>query len=189
MTDFTNARLIYRASRDSFSGEVYHRLLSVQNTVTVIKSNLNYVFGGYTSISLNKSIGVYTDPTAFIFSLRRNGTINNIQLRSGGTSYDPTAHYALSVSSGFGAFFGNGDLVVCDQSFSTANSYSGLCATYDCPVGCSFSTDCSQSFLAGTYIAWYTDEIEVFQMLSPVTTTVQPGQPFYLLLNFFIIFY
>jgi hypothetical protein len=178
MGDYTNARLLYRASRDSFSAAVYHRLSSVPNTVTIIKSNGNYVFGGFTSIALNKSTGWYTDPTAYIFSLRRNGTINNIQLRSGGTSNDPSGQYAVYIYPIYGAYFGFNDLYICDQSFALSSSTSNLCYTYDCPVGCSYETTCSQSYLAGSYSSWYTDEIEVFQMLSPVTTTVQPGELF-----------
>ena len=122
MGDYTNARLLYRASRDSFSGAVYHKLSSVPNTVTIVKSNKNYVFGGFTSISLNKTNGYYTDPRAYIFSLRRNGTSNNVQLRSGGTSGDPSAQYALYIIQSYGPYFGYNDLYVSDQSFSTASS-------------------------------------------------------------------
>jgi hypothetical protein len=104
MGDYTDARLLYRASRDSFSGAVYHRLGSVPNTVTIIKSDKNYVFGGFTSNALNKSSGYYKDPTAYMFSLRRNGTSNNVQLRSVGTSNDPSAQYALYIYSIYGAY-------------------------------------------------------------------------------------
>ena len=175
MGDYTSARLLYRASRDSFSGAVYHRLGSVPNTVTIIKSDKNYVFGGFTSNALNKSSGYYKDPTAYMFSLRRNGTSNNVQLRSGGTSNDPSGQYALYIYSSYGAYFGYNDLYVSDQSFSSSSSTSNLCYTYDCPVGCTYGSTCAQSYLAGSYSSWYTDEIEVFEMLSPVTTTVQPG--------------
>ena len=175
MTDYSSARLLYRGTRDGFSAAVLRRNGSFPNTITLIKSNKNHVFGGYTSISLNRSNGWYTDPTAFIFSLRRNGTISNVQLRSGGSS-DPSAQYALSISSSYLGKFGYNDLEICDQSFSTASSTSNLCYSYDCPVGCSYGTTCSQSFLAGSYNGWFTDEIEVFQLLSPITTTVKPGK-------------
>jgi hypothetical protein len=175
MGDYTDARLLYRASRDSFSGAAYHRLGAAPNTVTIIKSHKNYVFGGFTSIALNKSTGYHSDPTAYIFSLRRNGTSNNVKLRSVGTSGDPNAEYALRIETNYGPYFGYNDLYVCDQSFSSSSSTSNLCYTYDCPVGCSYGTTCSQSYLAGSYGSWYTDEIEVFEILSPFTTTVQPG--------------
>ena len=177
MTSFSDARLIYRASRDGFSAAVFHNHSAVPNTVTVVKSNKNYVFGGYTSLLWNNSNGFYSDPTAFIFSLRRNGTINNVQLRSGGTANDPTGEYSIRIVSSWGANFGNGnDLYICDESFATANSYTNLCHSYDCPAGCTYGTTCSQSYLAGSYQGWYTDEIETFQMLSPQTTTTsQPG--------------
>jgi hypothetical protein len=101
MTDYSSARLLYRGTRDGFSAAVFRRNGSFPNTVTLIKSNKNYVFGGFTSISLNRSNGWYTDPTAFIFSLRRNGTINNVQLRSGGTANDASAQYAIYISSSY----------------------------------------------------------------------------------------
>ena len=175
MTDFTNARLLFRGSRDGFSGAVLHRNGAVPNTVTIVKSNSNYVFGGYTSISLNISSGWQSDPTAFIFSLRRNGTINNVQLRVG-SAYDTKATYSIWIGSSYLGYFGYNDLIINDQAFSSSGSSSNLCYSYDCPIGCSYGTACSQSYLAGSYGSWYTDEIEVFQMLSPVTTTVQPGK-------------
>jgi hypothetical protein len=176
MGDYTDARLLYRASRDSFSGAVYHNLSSVPNTVAIIKSDNNYVFGGFTSIGMNKTRGWYKDPTAYIFSLRRNGTSNNVQLRSGGQSQDQPGAYALFIDTRFGPYFGFYDIYICDQSNSISQSSSNLCYTYDCPVECSrSSTICSTSYLAGSATGWYTIEIEVFQMLSPVTTTVQPG--------------
>jgi hypothetical protein len=175
MTDYTNSRLLYRGTRDGFSGAVYHRLGSVPNTVTIIQSHTNYVFGGYTSVALNASTGYHADPTAFLFSLRRNGTINNLKLRSGGTSGDPTAKFSLYVYPSYFQF-GYNDLYVNDNSFSTGSSTTNLCYTFDCPVGCSYGDSCSQTYLAGRFSTWYTDEIEVFEMLSPTTTTVQPGK-------------
>jgi hypothetical protein len=133
MGDFTDSRLLYRASRDSFSGAVYHGLSNVPNTVTIIKSNLNYVFGVFTSIALNKTTGWYADPTAFIFSLRQNGTNNNVKLRSSGT-HDISAQYALYINPTNGPRFGYYDLNVCDQSFSQGSSTSSLGYSYDSPV-------------------------------------------------------
>ena len=111
MGDYTDTRLLYRASRDSVSAAVYHRLGSVPNTVTIIKSNKNYVFGGFTSIGMNKTRGWYKDPTAYIFSLRRNGTSNNVKLRSSGT-HDISAQYALYINPTNGPRFGYYDLNV-----------------------------------------------------------------------------
>ena len=45
--------------------------------VTIIKNNLNYVFGGYTSAAWDSTSGWINDLNAFIFSLRRNGNSTN----------------------------------------------------------------------------------------------------------------
>jgi hypothetical protein len=42
--------LLYRATRDGFNGEVFHSKCDGKgNTITIIKNNLNYVFGDYVS--------------------------------------------------------------------------------------------------------------------------------------------
>jgi hypothetical protein len=161
MTDFTNSRLLYRGTRDGFSGEAYYSLVSVSNTVTVIKTQTNCVFGGYTSIGSNRSIGFYADPKAFIFSLRRNGTINNVKLRSGGTPNDPSGKYAVYIGPTLFAF--GYDMYVTAPAFTRSGS-SDLCYTYECPVGCSYGDSCSRTYLAGRFSTWYADEIEAYQL-------------------------
>ena len=47
-----NISLIYRGSRDGFKSSIFHELCDNQGeTLVIIKSNNNYIFGGYTSIS------------------------------------------------------------------------------------------------------------------------------------------
>jgi hypothetical protein len=41
-------------------------------TITIIKNNLNFVFGGYTSAAWKSSDNWILDHRAFIFSLRRD---------------------------------------------------------------------------------------------------------------------
>ena len=49
MTSFTDANLLYQATRDGFSAKAFHQKCDgYQNTLTIIKTNGNYVFGGYT---------------------------------------------------------------------------------------------------------------------------------------------
>ena len=85
MTQSTNGVLLYRATIDGFDSKAFHsKCDGIEKTVVIIKNNLNYVFGGYTSAkwdcgSNSRYInGLFkTDPTAFIFSLRRNGIPKN----------------------------------------------------------------------------------------------------------------
>lgn len=63
-------RLIYRASEHGFSAADFHsKCDNVSNTLTVIKSSCNHIFGGYTSVAWDKSNAYKTDSNAFLFSL------------------------------------------------------------------------------------------------------------------------
>ncbi len=66
--------LLYRATRSGFEAQEFHaRCDSKPNTITIIKNNLNYAFGGYTPSPWNSSGGYINGPIEFLFSLRRNG--------------------------------------------------------------------------------------------------------------------
>ena len=67
MTKSSNGILLYRATRDGFTNQAFHtKCDGKENTITIIKSNLNYVFGGYASSAWN-SLGYYiNDPNAFL---------------------------------------------------------------------------------------------------------------------------
>jgi hypothetical protein len=52
------AKLIYRASRDGFADSSFHSKCDyISNTVTIIKTTSNSVFGGYTSASWSSNEG------------------------------------------------------------------------------------------------------------------------------------
>ena len=57
MTNKKAIRLLYRATRDGFTHSALHsRCDGKANTVTTIKNNLNYVFGGYASKACHSNI-------------------------------------------------------------------------------------------------------------------------------------
>ncbi len=73
MTKSSKGILLYRPTRDGFTSQAFHSKCDGKgNTITIIKNNLNYVFGGYASSAWNRS-GSINDPNAFLFSLRRAG--------------------------------------------------------------------------------------------------------------------
>ena len=85
MVSFQNAKLLYRATRDGFSASSFHRNCDgFPNTVSIIKTDSNYVFGGFSSIVWNTTVGGlhnwFQDENAFLFSLRRSGVSTNIKL-------------------------------------------------------------------------------------------------------------
>ena len=74
MTKAPEGNLLYRATRDGFTHEAFHsKCDGKSNTITIIKNNLNYVFGGYASSAWDSSALYIDDPNAFLFSLRRAG--------------------------------------------------------------------------------------------------------------------
>ena len=161
MTKSNKAILLYRATRDGFGAKDYHsRCDGKTNTITIIKNDLNYVFGGYASAAWDTSNGSkYTnDPKAFLFSLRRDGKSYNDKFEI----KNPLC--ALYGNADCGLSFGGGhDILVCDQSNITTGSYTYFGHSYCVPVGYSYGGN-AQSFLAGNYNQWTTTEIEVYQI-------------------------
>jgi hypothetical protein len=115
MTNNSNWKLLYQATIDGFNPKAFHTICDgKENTVSVIRNHLNYVFGGYAS-SKWKSTGNYiADSKAFIFSLRRNGksnsekfTINSDKYAIfGGSFYGPTIKGESNINFGSHSDFG-----------------------------------------------------------------------------------
>jgi hypothetical protein len=77
ITSFTTFGLLYRATRDGFNTNIFHsRCNNRIGTLVVYRSNLNSVFGGYTTALWNPISSYRTDQSAFLFSLRRRGIAN-----------------------------------------------------------------------------------------------------------------
>jgi hypothetical protein len=103
------------------------------NTLFIVKTTSNYVFGGFVHVNISSNAWV-TDPNAFLYRLRINGTMNFNILRSGGTSNDPTAKYSFHTGQAYGPLFGYGwDLYISPIGNASASSYSNLCNSYECP--------------------------------------------------------
>ena len=68
-------KLLFRGTRDGFEAETFYaKCDDKKNTICIIHTPQNNVFGGYTSIPWNRKeddFGYYSsDPSAFIFSIR-----------------------------------------------------------------------------------------------------------------------
>jgi hypothetical protein len=131
------------------------------------------VFGGFTTANWNSPSGSAGDLKAFLFSLRRNGTQEARVFKNGG-SQDKSSSYNIITSAINGPSFGYlaYDLKIVSYSNKYAGSSSFLGYSYELPSECSYmnvqNTDCSKSFLAGSYTGWLTTEIEVYQMIYPI---------------------
>ena len=70
--NFNNIKLLYRASRDGDSTKTCHKLCdNKQNVLIIIKSDIGYIFGGYSKIGFktSKNWGAEKDNNSFLFSL------------------------------------------------------------------------------------------------------------------------
>ncbi len=154
MTNSTKGNLLYRATRDGFEAQEFHsRCDGKSNTITIIKNNLNYVFGGYASSAWNSSGDYINDPNAFLFSLRRNG----ISSKDKFNTISPQC--SLYGKSNYGPTFGGGfDIHICNQSDVRYGRYSNLGYSFSVPVGD------STLYFGGNHLEWLTSEIEVYQI-------------------------
>ncbi len=159
MTKSTQGILLYRATRDGFTSQAFHsKCDGKEKTITIIKNNLDYVFGGFASSAWNSSNNYINDPNAFLFSLIRNGvsfkdkfTVKNAQ-------------YALQGNSGYGPIFGGNYICICNQSNTNIGSVSNFGHSYNLPDGYTYGGN-AKDFLAGNYNQWTTTEIEVYQII------------------------
>ena len=167
MTKSAKENLLYRASRDGFSSHVFHAKCDGKgNTITIIKNNLNCVFGGFASYAWNSS-GLYTiDANAFIFSLRRCGVSFQDKFNCKNTGH------AFKGCPNAGPIFGGNaygpsrcDIHICTQSNETIGSYCNFGYSYKLPEGYEFGEDNAKGFLAGRHDGWTTTEIEVYQVI------------------------
>ena len=161
LPSYTKSFLLYNATRDGFTAKEFHnRCDNAANTVTIIRNNLDYVFGGFTAAQWSSTgPGSWkADTTAFIFSLRRNGTSNNYILPIKSTH----VIYAIRGDPSYGPIFGTGyDIAIVDQSNNNTGSWSNI-QSYTRPTYPSGSI--YQQLLDGGWGNWLTTEIEVYQL-------------------------
>ncbi len=160
MTKSSDGILLYRATRDGFTSQAFHSKCDGKGkTITIIKSNLDYVFGGYASSVWNSSTSYINDPNAFIFSLRRAGVSCKEKFTVKSTEH------ALCGNSSYGPIFGGGnDICICNQSNTNSGNSCNFGHSYNLPDGYTYGGN-ARDFLAGNYNQWKTIEIEVYQII------------------------
>ncbi|CAF4214461.1 unnamed protein product, partial [Adineta steineri] len=107
--------------RDGFGASAFHSCCNYRGpTMTIIQSNNNYIFGGYTSISWTSSGWYREDQAAFLFTL-----INPHNIPPRKYNIKPArAAYAVCHADTKGPTFGNGhDMFVYDYNVSNNSSY------------------------------------------------------------------
>ncbi len=146
--------LQYRATRDGFSSKDFHSNCDgIENTLTIIKTTNEEIFGGFVEKAWDSESGYLEDPNAYIFSLVNKGDKPFKAVANDGT-------HAIYCGSDYGPVFGNGS-EICIASNSNVNqrsrSYFGSAYLKE--------SQSSNSILAGAY-HFQTVEIEVFAATS-----------------------
>ena len=160
--------LLYKATRDGF--EAFHSKCNGRTkTVTIIKTDCNFVLGGYTTAMWWSHVNRYfTDLNAFIFSLRRNGISNSEKFMVNKTNN------AILNDTPHGPTFEGHDINIIHNSNTNTGSISNFGHSYNLPSGYIYiyiyGETKTQSYLAGSYSGWQTTEIEVFLIDSDTAT-------------------
>jgi hypothetical protein len=162
MTDYSNGTLLYRGSRDGFTNKAFHEKCDGKaNAVIIIKTNKDYVFGGYASAKWTSERNFISDSNAFIFSIRRNGISNGLKFMV------KLPERALDSGADYGPVFGYHDIVVKGESNINRKSYANFFQKTETDRSYHFPAELLASsnewFLAGEN-NFQTTEIEVYQI-------------------------
>jgi hypothetical protein len=126
-------QLLYRGSRDGFEASAFHRLCDGhRNTVTLISSTNDCIFGGYTPLPWSSRNEWVSDPslTSFVFTIKNP---HNLPSRIFKQKHET---YAILTHPSYGPTFGDGHTVhVCDQCHTCNRSYSVFTSCYPNDTG------------------------------------------------------
>jgi len=144
-----NWKLLYRASSDGFEASKFHENCDdIANTLTIVKSTNNFIFGGFTSQTWTNQASIYkTDEKAFLFGFR------NPSNKTAKLPIKPNC-YAIYCDPNSGPNFG--DLVISNCSNTNDSSLS---------IGSNYLNSYSSSYqLFADRNSFRISEIEVFSL-------------------------
>ena len=151
-------KLIYRATRHGFQASAFHDKCDHQpRTLTIVKTTMGYIFGGYNSVAWDSISGWKVDPKSFLFSLVSAYSVPLLMPMKAGEAQ------SIWCDASYGPVFGpDVSITISNNSNATMESYSNLGKGYDF-TPFAYGTTHAQSFLAGSR-NFQTSEIEVFQL-------------------------
>jgi hypothetical protein len=150
--------LLWRATRDGFNGEDFHRLCDGHpNTVTFIVDVGGNIFGGFTPIAWERggSSGYYKpDPSgrSFLFTLKNPADTDPMVFSL------KVPSQAIYIYPSHGPHFGNDDIYVANNSNGNTNGYNRLGWSYENHSG----RDGNTVFTGALH--WRAKDIEVFEI-------------------------
>ena len=158
ITKSNKGKLLYRATRDGFTAKVFHSKCDGKaNTITIIKNNFNYVFGGYASTAWKSLDSYVSDDNAFVFSLRRNGESKTEKFTVKSNTH------ALQMDPFYGPVFGGCDIVVENNSDVVVDRLTNFGSYYHLPEGYPNFFENTKCYLIGKK-GYLTVEIEIYQI-------------------------
>lgn len=148
-------QLLYKATRDGFRGQDFHRLCDGRpQTMSIIKSRNGYLLGGYAHAAWNSSNTYTNDPRAFLFTLVNPNSIQPTRyLVRGGAE-----QYALYNGATYGPTFGGGHDILVSGASPNATSYTSFAHSY------MDTTGMGQRTFTGNY-TYVVADVEVYRLL------------------------
>jgi len=145
--------LICCASQDGFEAAKFHtKCDDKSNTLIIIKSTNDNVFGGYTEQTWNHTSNYKADQNSFIYSFI-NKPNKPIKIKC-------SDKYGIYCHNSCGPIFGCNDFHITDESNANTSSCSNLRPSYKHP-DYAFGSNEAESFLAGSY-NFQVSDIEVY---------------------------
>jgi len=147
--------LLYRATRDGWTASTFHSKCNNKgSSITVIKTDKGYVFGGYIDKAWSGSRTWIQSNEAFIFSLKCHANLPPTKMK-----INTNNKSAIFDNPEYGPTFGGGhDIHIASSSNTSEESYFNIGTTYDRPNDIS-----DPNFLNGQR-NFKVSEIEVFQV-------------------------
>jgi len=145
--------LLWRGTRDGFEASKFHSLCDGKpNTLTVVKTTTDCIFGGYTSVPWSSVLGDKPDNKAFLFSLKNP---RNQPFKLNVIENDSSAVYH---NSKYGPAFGDYDLRI--SNLSNTNSRSSIRSSLS-----SYTNNLKSEPAYFGDSSFRTVEVEVFQVV------------------------
>ena len=151
-------KLKYRASRDGFAKEDFHK--EARNCrgplMMMFKNKDGYIFGFYTSQDFKNNDQYVKDEKSFLFSLTHKTKHEAYQ------NLDYTIYY----SSSYIIQLGN-DLIIMDNPNNNQSSYSNIGYCFQPPRDIYYDSDAAKNYLGGKY-NFRISEFELYQVTNPI---------------------
>ena len=148
-------KLLYRATRDGWDASIYHSKCDNNgSSITVIKTDKGYVFGGYLDKDWNRNGHHIASTEAFIFSLKCHANLPPTKMINKNSTYAALGHF------GFGPVFdGETGISIASNSNASKSSSSNI-------NNCVFQRpdDVSDPFFLNGQKHFKVSEIEVYQV-------------------------